>query len=83
MNLLPRPTDQSLSLFTTFSLNPFSLPQNSLQPESLQPKPLPANLDEQLIEAKRVCYTVVMHGLYQHCAEIANILYLLQKGTSI
>jgi hypothetical protein len=52
---------------------------------SPQPKSLTRleNLDELLMKGKRVCYTVVIYGLYQHFAEIITIFYSLQKGTRV
>jgi hypothetical protein len=35
------------------------------------------------MESKCVCYTVVIHGLYQDIARITTLAYSLQKGTNI
>lgn len=35
------------------------------------------------MESKCVCYTVIIHGLYQDTAGITSLAYSLQKGTDI
>jgi hypothetical protein len=57
-------------------------PRSSRHEGNVGQAPRLENLDELLIKSERVCYTAVIHGLYQHFAGITIIFYPLQKGTN-